>query len=173
MIQRLTFVILLLASLTPAWAGEGETVRFGLSWQDFKSTESGPNLRGELILPKPAFFTAAMPDLLAPAPVIGLSAHLGRGTSFLYAGALWTVPLTDRLFIEGSLAVAANNGSSAPRPGVAALGCHGGFREEAGLGWRFDEAWSAVVMVEHYSNANLCDRNRGLTNMGLLIGRTF
>lgn len=173
MIQRLTFLILLLMSLSPAWAGDGETVRFGLSWQDVQSPEAGLNLHGELVLPKPNLFTAHLPEGLAPAPFAGLSAHLGHGTSFLYAGALWTVPLTDRLFIEASLAVAANNGRSEPRQGAAAMGCRGGFREEAGLGWRFDDAWSALVMVEHYSNANLCNHNRGLTNLGVMIGRTF
>ncbi len=173
MIRRLLVPILLVWGLSTAWAGEGETVRFGVSWQDYTSPEAGVNLRGELILPKPAFLTASLPDALAPAPFAGLSAHIGQGTSFLYAGALWTIPLTDRLFVEASLAVAANNGRSEPRQGSAAMGCHGGFREEAGLGWRIDPAWSAIVMVEHYSNANLCNHNRGLTNLGLMVGRTF
>ena len=173
MTRRLLVPILLLISLTVARAGEGDTVRFGLSWQDYQSPEAGVNVRGELILPKPDLLKTYLPEGLAPAPFAGLSAHIGHGTSFLYAGALWTLPLTDRLFVEASLAVAANNGRSEPRQGSAALGCHGGFREEAGLGWRFDAAWSAVVMVEHYSNANLCNHNRGLTNLGLMIGRTF
>lgn len=173
MIKRFALLLLLIANALPAHAAEGETLRFGVSWQDYTSPEAGVNLRGELILPKPALFTALMPDALAPAPFAGLSAHVGHGTSFFYAGALWTLPLTDHLFVEASLALAANNGRSEPRQGSAAIGCHGGFREEAGLGWRFDAAWSAVLMVEHYSNAHLCNHNRGLTNFGLMIGRTF
>lgn len=155
-----------------ALADEGATLRLGASWQDFTSPEHGLNLRAELILPKPAWQTS-WSAMLTPAPFAGLSGHIGHGTSFLYAGALWTVPLTSSLFIEGSLAVAANNGFSEPGQGRAALGCRGGFREEAGVGWRLDEAWSVVAMVEHYSNANLCNHNRGLTNIGVLIGRTF
>lgn len=148
------------------------TIRFGASWQDYTSPEHGLNLRAELILPKPDW-QAALPALLIPAPIAGLSGHIGHGTSFLYAGALWTLPLTSALFIEGSLAVAANNGFSEPGQGRAALGCRGGVREEAGIGWRFDAAWSIVATVEHYSNAHLCNHNRGLTNLGVMLGRTF
>lgn len=163
----------MLLTATAASAGDGPTVRFGLSYQDMTSPESGTALRGELVLPKPDLLRGSVPEWLRPAPLAGISAHLGHGTSFLYAGALWTVPLSASLFIEGSLSVAANNGMSEPRQGWAALGCHGGFREEAGIGWRFDEAWSAILMIEHYSNANLCNHNRGLTNVGLMIGRSF
>ena len=123
MIKRFALLLLLIANALPAHAAEGETLRFGVSWQDYTSPEAGVNLRGELILPKPALFTTHMPDALAPALFAGLSAHVGHGTSFLYAGALWTVPLTDRLFVEASLAVAANNGRSEPRQGSAAIGC--------------------------------------------------
>ena len=173
MIRPVLLFLLVLAGLNPAWAGEGETVRFGLTWQDYQSPEAGLNLHGELIFPKPTLFSAYLPDRLTPAPFAGLSAHLGHGTSFLYAGALWTLPLNERLFLEASLALAANNGRSEPRQGSAAMGCRGGFREEAGLGWRMDADWSALVMVEHFSNAHMCNHNRGLTNLGVMLGRTF
>lgn len=147
--------------------------RFGLAVQDPTSPEQGAALRAEILLPKPDALTKALPDVLVPAPLAGLSAFLGHGTSFLYAGALWTVPIAGPFFVEGSLSVAANNGVSEPGQGRAALGCRGGFREEAGLGWRIDADWSAILMVEHYSNAHLCNHNRGLTNFGVLIGRSF
>lgn len=154
-------------------AEDGPTIRFGASWQDFRSPETGLNLRGELILPKPAALKDAFAEVFVPAPLIGLSAHLGRGTSFLYASALWTVPLSERLFLEFSVGGAVGNTVSGPEPGRAAMGCHGSFREEAGLGWKLDPSWSVVATVEHYSNAGLCNANRGLTNVGLLLGRSF
>lgn len=162
----------LFGHILTAHAEDRTTLRFGASWQDFSSPENGLNLRAELILPKPDWQTA-WTAVLMPAPLAGLSGHIGHGTSFLYAGALWTVPLTTSLFIEASLAVAANNGFSEPRQGRAALGCRGGFREELGVGWRFDEAWSLIAMIEHYSNAHMCNHNRGLTNLGFMLGRTF
>lgn len=170
---RLIAALFMLIICAPAIAGEGPTMRFGVGYQDYTSPEKGVNLRGELVLPKPEALKAALPDLAVPAPLVGLSAQLGHGTSFLYAGALWTLPLTQSLFLEASLAVAANNGVSEPGQGRAALGCHAGFREEAGIGWRVDPAWSVIAMVEHYSNANLCNHNRGMTNFSVMLGRTF
>lgn len=167
-------IIAALAASSPALAQEGPTIRFGVSAQDFTSPEPGANLRGEVIFAKPAFLNdPALPALWMPAPLAGLSANLGHGTSFLYAGALWTFPVAGPLFVEASISVAGNNGVSEPGQGRAALGCRAGFREEAGIGWRFDQAWSAILTVEHYSNANLCNHNRGLTNLGLMIGRSF
>ena len=164
----------LFALIPPSHAGDGPTVRFGVSAQDFTSPEPGVNVRGEVIFPQPAFLKdKSLPALLMPAPLAGLSANLGHGTSFLYAGALWTFPVAGPLFVEASVSVAGNNGFSEPRQGRAALGCRAGFREEAGLGWHIDEAWSAILTIEHYSNANLCNHNRGLTNVGLMIGRSF
>lgn len=163
----------LVAAGQMALAEDRGTIRFGLSAQDWTSPEPGPALRGELILPKPDILKSSLPAWAVPAPLAGVSAKLGHGTSFLYAGALWTVPIGTSLFAEASVSIAANNGLSEPHQGSAALGCRAGFREELGLGWRFDEAWSVVAMVEHFSNANLCNHNRGLTNVGLVLGRSF
>ncbi len=35
------------------------------------------------------------------------------------------------------------------------------------------ERWDVMATVDHMSNADLCDANRGLTNVGIRIGRRW
>jgi hypothetical protein len=149
--------------------------RFGFSAQDPWGPESGPGaVVGELLFAKP--FTTA--DLFAsyfiPRPHVGAS--VDSRTNFAYAGLTWSLDLTSRIFVEGSLGGAVHDGSRGPlaRPDDrTALGCSPLFRESAAVGVRLSTNWSMVATVEHLSSGNACDPNRGLTNVGARLGYTF
>lgn len=109
-------------------------------------------------------------------PHLGATINFGGLESMVYGGVSWTVPIFDSpVFFEASLGGAVHNGStdgSAIHP-ARDLGCGLLFRESASLGVMITENASIMASVEHASNANLCDGNRGLTNMGIRVGWKF
>ena len=136
--------------------------------------ESGA-IVGEVLSPK--LFTTAdlFTSYFVPRVHVGGSMNLGHKTSFAYAGLTWTVDITPNWFVEGTFGGAIHDGHTGPGvdPTRNALGCSPLFRESASIGYRFNANWSIMATVEHLSNAGLCDRNRGLTNLGARIGYTF
>jgi lipid A 3-O-deacylase len=137
--------------------------------------EGGVDVNGELLFPRwpvPAdpFWTPFVPRL----HVGGTVSTQGK-TSTAYAGFSWTVDITDRVFVEASFGGALNNGATGVYvpDGRIAMGCNASFRESASIGVRLTPQWSILATVEHYSNAGLCDHNRGLTNVGARIGYAF
>jgi hypothetical protein len=150
--------------------------RFGFSAHDPWGPEQGsPSVAGEILLSKP--FTPA--DLFAsyfvPRPHVGGSLTFDR-SSYAYAGLTWTVDLTSRMFVEGSLGGAIRNGktdtafASLDRQ---RLGCSPLFREAGSVGVRLSASWSLVATVEHLSDRGACAENRGLTNIGARVGYSF
>lgn len=106
---------------------------------------------------------------------VGATINTDDAPSHGYAGFTWTLDVTDWMFVEGTFGGGVHNGdtgSSAP-PGESALGCSVLFRESASIGFRFAENWSVVGTVEHLSNADLCDANRGITEAGVRLGYRF
>lgn len=174
------------ADLTPASTPSAPTLaqsqptllselRLGVSAHDPSGPESGTaNLNGELLSLRPFTFTDAGLNLLVPRLHIGGSLNFSGRTSFAYAGLTWTFDITPSVFIEGSFGGAVHNGETDPiTPHHSALGCTTLFREAGSLGVRVTANWSVMATVEHLSNAGLCSRNRGLTNVGLRVGYTF
>jgi hypothetical protein len=53
------------------------------------------------------------------------------------------------------------------------LGCRVLFRESLSVGVRFMKHHSLSVMVDHISNAGLCDHNDGLDTLGVRYGYRF
>ena len=102
---------------------------------------------------------------LRPRLLLGGTINTEGNTSELYAGFAWDIFLTRRLFIEGSFDGAVHNGDD------AYFGCSANFRESGSVGFMLSERWDVMATVDHMSNANLCDENRGLTNVGFRIGR--
>jgi cob(I)alamin adenosyltransferase len=100
---------------------------------------------------------------LTPRPDFGVTLTNAR-TDQIYWGVTWDVKLYEPLFIEGTFGGAAHDGP------VSVYGCDVNFREGASLGWALTENWRVLGIIEHMSNANLCDKNRGLTNAGIRIG---
>jgi hypothetical protein len=133
--------------------------------------ERGIDANVEVLLAAPGFESgsAALDTFLNPRPHIGTTASLIGETSQLYAGLTWQVPLGEAYFIEASFGGAWHDGPL-DVSGVASYGCAWSFRESASLGWRIPGGLILMATIEHMSNADLCDRNRGLTNGGFRLG---
>jgi len=95
----------------------------------------------------------------------GLWKSTDGGTSLVYTGLTWDVFLTQRLFVEGSFGGAIHDGDDHQ------FGCTVDFRESGSVGLMFGKHWELMATVDHMSNADLCDENRGLTTVGLRLGR--
>lgn len=109
-------------------------------------------------------------------PHIGATLNTAGLESMIYAGVSWTVPVFDTpVFVEATFGGAVHNGNingTAVMP-ARDLGCSVLFRESASLGLQVSENASIMATIEHASNANLCNGNRGLTNMGIRFGYKF
>ena len=111
-------------------------------------------------------------------PHLGATVNFGGLESMVYGGVSWTVPVMDSpVFVEASFGGAVHNGGTGPYGTATApardLGCAILFRDSASIGVRISENASVMATVEHASNANLCQSNRGLTNLGIRFGWTF
>ena len=91
----------------------------------------------------------------------------GNTSELCPAGFTWDVFLTQRLFIEGSFGGAFDNGDE------TYSGCSVNFHASGSVGFMLSERWDVMATVDHMSNADLCDANRGLTNVGFRIGRRW
>lgn len=109
-------------------------------------------------------------------PHLGSTVNFGGLESMVYGGLSWTVPVFNTpLFLEASFGGAIHNGNTdqtAVYP-ARSLGCTVLFRESLSVGTQITENASIMATIEHASNANLCNDNRGLTNMGLRVGWKF
>lgn len=111
-------------------------------------------------------------------PHLGATINFNGLESMVYGGVTWTLPLADTpIFLEASFGAAVHNGSTGPW-GLAThpardLGCSLLFRESASVGFMITENASIMATIEHASNANMCQTNRGLTNMGVRAGWRF
>ncbi|OYU46950.1 MAG: deacylase [Rhizobiales bacterium PAR1] len=152
-------------------AGPISELRLGLGAHDPWSPESGTaDLRGEILFSKPGSMAETS---LIPRLHLGGALNTGGKTSHAYAGVTWTLDVTQKIFVEASLGGAIHNGEAAARPGRSALGCPALFREALGVGYRIDANWSVMGTFEHLSNSGLCRKNRGLTNLGVMLGYRF
>lgn len=180
--KRISVVSLLVIAmgLAPDLAAAGERafglseLRLGIFDQgiDGPRSEGGVAVNAEVLL-TPIGAPAEGPILdilLRPRPMLGATINTQGDTSVGYAGLAWTIPLlTDRLFAETSFGAAVHDGPL-DAPGVASYGCAWAFRESLSLGVAIAEGWRLMGTVEHMSNADLCARNRGLTNAGVRLG---
>ncbi|HUO55316.1 MAG TPA: acyloxyacyl hydrolase [Rhodoblastus sp.] len=151
-------------------------LRLGAYAHDPMSPEKGSaDINAELLLAKLNLFPGQVWDVLIPRAQLGGTFNFSGKTSFVYAGAAWTFDVYKNFFVEGSLGEALNNGDvgrnvpSDRNP----VGCNWSFHETGSLGYRLNADWSVLATIEHYSNAGLCVRNRGVTNYGLRIGHSF
>ena len=112
----------------------------------------------------PEYQSSVLNDFLRPRLDIGTSISTDGDTSQVYAGLTWDVSLTRRLFLEG------RQGRASPgrRP---RLRCP--FSKSGSVGIMLSERWDMLATVDHMSNADLCDENRGLTDVGICFGRKW
>jgi len=134
----------------------------------------GADLNAEILFIKP-FSASGWADAFIPRPQLGATINFAGKTSTAYAGFAWRTNLFDTpFFSEISFGASVNNGQLEERNNdMNPLGCHVLFRESGSLGYDFDRHWSVMTTFEHSSNANLCDKNRGLSNIGARVGYRF
>lgn len=134
----------------------------------------GINLGGSIVLPKADASIRGLSSLWIPRVHVGATANLEGNTSFAYAGVTWTVPFAEAYHFSVDFGGAVNNGEPLGISGErVAMGCYATFREAASFGRSITETISIAATVEHFSNANLCDRNSGITNFGVMLGYQF
>jgi hypothetical protein len=128
-----------------------------------------PDINVEVLFERfgPEYQSSVLNDFLRPRLDIGTSISTDGDTSEFYAGLTWDVFLTRRLFLEGSAGGALHTGDD------RAFGCTANFRESGSVGIMLSERWDMLATVDHTSNANLCDENRGLTDVGIRFGRKW
>ena len=143
---------------------------------DVPDAEDGVFLGGEVLLdPFVARLENAFANVvLRPRPHVGATIAAGDGTSVLYAGLTWDLPLVNPLFLEATLGGAIHDGDLHPPAGSdeLELGCRVVFRESLGLGADLGR-WRVVTAVDHASNAGLCEGNDGLTHATASLGYRF
>lgn len=167
------------ASESPSSAWEA---RFGAGAANPGGRDSGLlNYGAELVTPRIATLSDRIANAFMPRFHLGSSLNL-NGTKYAYAGATWTIDLSQTVFVEASLGAALNNGKTG---GVVPqnrlnLGCNTGARSAASLGYRISDRWSLIATLEHFSTAGCSDNlaagagnPRGPSNFGARLGYTF
>ena len=120
------------------------------------------------------------PDILkyigAPYPHIGADINTSGNTNSVWLGVVWEKQFWKGLFAGFSIGGAYHDGetdkNSAPLDRKE-LGCNPLYRLGLNLGWRFDKHHSIDVLLDHISNAKICDTNEGLENIGVRYGYRF
>ena len=118
------------------------------------------------------YHTPFFDRLLRPSQHLGISVNLEDDTNVAYAGLTWTLFRTDFMFFQGSFGGAVHDGSLKDLVD-ASYGCRLNFRSSGSLGFNLASNWLLLLSINHMSNANLCDENRGLTNAGVRLGYRF
>ena len=162
-------------------AGEGlggifSEIRVGVLGHDqgpFSShKEDGVDGQIELRFQSPDFL-----DLIwAPYPHIGADINSAGKTSSVWLGLVWEKPVWKKMFVGWSMGGAYHDGATNQGTGALdekELGCNPLFRLSINTGWRFGEHHSLDLILDHISNAKLCDTNEGLENAGIRYGYKF
>jgi len=149
--------------------------RLGVFAHDPFSPERGSaDVNGEILFAPFGWDRVSAWGWLKPRVHVGATGNFSSRTSGLYTGFTWTIDVTPSWFVEAALGGAVHSGETgAPVAGRNAMGCRLAFHESASIGYRLGGGWTLMGTIEHYSNAGLCDENRGLTNMGVRVGYVF
>ncbi len=171
-------LLVLVATANPAVANDigiaaSNELRLGYLQQNVEGTgtEFGNDINIEYLVASP-FFAAdhgAWAALLAPRPHVGATINLDGSTNRVYAGLTWDFPLGRNFFGEIALGGTVHDGPLVDDK-LDSFGCRANFREALSLGYHISDRVSLMVIVDHMSNAKLCERNRGLTSAGVRLG---
>lgn len=137
--------------------------------------DGNPDINAEILFVSPD----ALDVIWSPRPHIGADINTGGDTSSVYAGLSWEWFLWRDIFAGFSLGGAVHDGEttlSATDPDKTKrkeLGCSLLFRESVEIGWMVTPNHGLSLMLDHISNAKLCDENEGLENMGIRYGYRF
>jgi len=123
------------------------------------------------------------PDLEAfrwigsPRPDLGVTLNTDGQDSLLHLSLTWQLPIFDTpLYLEGAFGGAVHNGYLTGSPDDtrhANFGCRLNFYERYGVGAHVSENVTATLTYEHTSNNGWCEKNQGLSNVGLRLGWKF
>ncbi|MEM9732066.1 MAG: acyloxyacyl hydrolase [Pseudomonadota bacterium] len=179
-------LMLLTAAVAQAQSAFVDELRFGGTWAQPAFLDGNHPEKDQFGLNGEVLFAPFDLDARADASNDFINAiltprlHLGgmvnfdeNGTSLLYSGLTWHFGLTENLFLETSFGGSLNDGKRSNSANRAPLGATLLFRESIALGYKISPQMNVILQVDHNSNANLADKNRGLTAMHLKIGYRF
>ncbi len=149
-------------------------LRLGVLKHDFgpfsSSEEHGVDVNFEFLFVAPGLLEA----IWSPRPHIGATINTGGDTSQAYFGLTWEFELWRDLFVGFSFGGSVHDGEKTTnRTNKKKLGCRLLLRESVEIGWRFAGRHAVTAFLDHVSNANICDRNEGLENLGVRYGYRF
>jgi lipid A 3-O-deacylase len=141
--------------------------------------EKGFDTNLEILFASPNIFRY----IWSPRPHFGADINAYGKTSSYYAGLTWggvfykpgwSPDRDDGFFAFLAVGGAVNDGKiSTTDPHRKSLGSHELFREGLDIGYSLNAMVSVSGFIDHISNANLANRNEGLTNAGARIGLKF
>jgi hypothetical protein len=160
------------------WYASGRAeVRFGALASIWGPERGSVDVNAEIVLPK--WTTGASPAIekLMPRLKLGGMYNAAGKTNFVYADAMWTIPVGARVFLEPYIGIAVHDGQlNGPDPGLASLGCRVLGHAGVNLGYRLDAHWSIMVSYDHASNGksiSRCPTNQSLNLFGARVGYAF
>lgn len=111
----------------------------------------------------------------SPRPNLGATINLDGQESMAHLGLTWQTHIFDSpVYLEGTFGVAVHDGVlTGPLGKLRPQGCRFQFYSAAGIGIDIDDRFTATLVYEHMSNAELCTPNYGLSNLGIKIGAKF
>lgn len=132
--------------------------------------EDGADFNGEVLFVSPGFLA----PIWAPRPHVGVAINSSGGNSYAYVGLTWTASLGDAFFADLGLGGAVHSGPDfSTDPHHKGLGTRGLFHESVEFGYRLTPRQSVAAYLDHVSNANIGNRNPGITNIGVRLGLSF
>jgi lipid A 3-O-deacylase len=170
----------------PYVVGNQFEARFGLFGAGIGSVEQGTfDINASILTPRlnlgwPGYWANILPRFR-----LGGALNLEGRTSFVYADAVFTLPVTRWLFFEPFIGGAVHDGSLTETPTMSGLGCHELFHAGASLGVPITEHWNVTATFEHLSNGKTLfgidcgtnqtatGSNQGLNNYGVSLGYAF
>lgn len=158
----------------PGLAGILSEARGGVLYHDAglitSRTEGGADINAEVLFTSPEFLSF----VFSPRPHLGVSANTSGDTSQLYFGLSWTADIYESFFAELTFGGTVHNGKrNSNTAGRNDLGCRLLFRESISVGVIVGARHSISLMLDHISNADLCDRNHGQDTLGIRYGIRF
>jgi lipid A 3-O-deacylase len=156
-------------------------VRFGVMSHGVGSVESGTyDLSPEFVSPRLWRGNGEWWNVFVPRAHVGASVNLSGKTSAVWAGLLWSIPITERWFVEVFGDRAIHNGRllDGAQFDQVSLGCRNLFHVGGSIGYIPFPRWSVMATFDHISNGNSlfgidCERNQGTNNYGVKVGYSF
>jgi len=132
--------------------------------------EDGVDVNGEILFGDTGWFGGGW----QLRPNIGADINTDGATNQVYFGMVAGHHLFGPLFFEVGAGGAVHDGKiDTNDPDRHSLGCRVLFHLQGDLGAELGDNWRLMAHIDHISNADLCDRNEGLTNIGLRLGYHF